>query len=193
MRRPGFIEGVLVALAAAFGGTVVHGLLSVLLAEGLAVRLIVAAAALGYIVYLLSRSRERIGRVTLVLVWLIVTGVGWLMAPSLTGFVLMQTALIWVTRSLYFYSSPLWALADLGLNALSLAAALWALLQTGSLFAPLWLFFLTQALFTVIPAGIGGKAKKPALGRPGPDRFQQAYRSAQAAVNNIEKQQENLI
>ena len=41
MKRPGFIEGVLVALAAAVGGTMIHGLLSVLLTEGLAVRLIV--------------------------------------------------------------------------------------------------------------------------------------------------------
>ena len=192
MKRPGFFEGVLVALAAAVGGTVIHGLLSMLLGEGLALRLIVAAAALGYILYLLSCSRERIGRVTLVIVWLIITGASWLMTPSLLGFVLMQTACIWVTRSLYFYSSPLWALADLGLNVLSLAAALWALVQTGSLFAPIWFFFLTQALFTAIPAGFGDKAEKPALKNPDTDRFQQAYRTARAAVNNIEKQQEHL-
>lgn len=192
MMRPGFIEGVLVALAAAAAGTVLHGLLSVVLTEGLAVRLVIAAGALGYILYLLSRSRERIGRVILVLVWAILTGAAWLMAPSLPGFVLTQTALIWVTRSLYFYSSPLWALVDLGLNFLSLAAAFWALLQTGSLFAAIWCFFLTQALFTAIPAGFGGKAENPAWEHPGPDCFQQAYRTARAAVRNIEKQQENL-
>ncbi|MGH8652343.1 MAG: hypothetical protein ACREYE_09290 [Gammaproteobacteria bacterium] len=62
------------------------------------------------------------------------------------------------------------ALADLGLNALGLTAAIWAVKQSGSLFASIWCFFLVQALFVAIPARLSRKPEKP--DRDSEDRFQ---------------------
>jgi hypothetical protein len=126
-----------------------------------------------------------VGRVTVVAGWILVTGVTWFIAPPLLLFVLVQLGLIWLIRSLYFYSSVLSALADLGLNGLSLAAAVWAAGQTGSVLLSLWCFFLVQALFVAIPTRLSrGNREKPG-GPEKEDRFQRAHRAAETAVRKL--------
>jgi hypothetical protein len=185
MKQPTFPEGVAVALAASLAGAAVYTALDVAFPGVPVLRLLVAGIGLVYVIYLLGRSPERVGRVTAVAVWLIVAGILWFTQPPLLLYLVMHLGIIWLIRSLYFYASLLSALADLGLNGLGLSAAVWAITRTGSVFLGIWCFFLVQALFVVIPkeAFRGSGANRAA--QAGTDRFQHAYRSAEAAVRKL--------
>ncbi len=94
----------------------------------------------------------------------------------------------WLVRSLYFYSGVLPALMDLGLSALSITAAVWAISQSGSVFLATWCFFLVQALFVAIPPAV--KRNANAAGNATPARnnvienepFERARRQAGRAL-----------
>ncbi len=185
MKMPGFLEGAAVALGASIFGSVTYSALTSIFASDVVMRLLIVAIGLGYVVYLLCRSRERVGRITTIVLWLLVAGIAWFMAPPLTLYLIVHLGLIWLIRSLYFYSSLFSAIADLGLSAVSLAAAVWAVNQTGSLFVSIWCFFLVQALFVAIPANIKQKVGQNQTSEPREDRFQHAYRAAETALRKL--------
>lgn len=189
MKMPGFLEGTAVALGASIFGSVTYSALTLFFDSTVVIRLMIVVIGLGYIVYLLSRSRERIGRFTTIVVWLLVASVTWFTAPSLILYLMVHIGLIWLIRSLYFYSSLISAIADLGLNGISLAAAFWALNQTSSLFVSIWCLFLVQALFVAIPANI--KQKVGQIGDPREDRFQHAYHVAETALRKLSSSYSN--
>lgn len=181
MKTPSFWEGVLLAIVASMAADVWFVASRWWLPVPQALRLLIAGLAFAYCVYLLLRSRERAGRMTALAAWIALSAAVWLWSPPLPLFLLLHLGMVWLLRSLYFQPGPIAALADFALNGLSLAAALWAATSTGSLLLAVWCFFLTQALFVVIPGGLG--QPKPA---PTPDdRFQQAYRCAEAALRKI--------
>ena len=185
MKQPTFLEGVAVALAASLAGSVLYSALETVFPGVPVLRLLIAGIGLGYVVYLLSRSPERVGRVTAAAAWLLVAGVLWFTHPPLLLYVCVHLGVIWLIRSLYFYSSALSALADLGLNGMSLAAAIWAVTRTGSVFLGIWCFFLVQALFIFIPKSVNHKPGTAQAGHEHEDRFQHAYRLADAAVRKL--------
>ena len=182
---PTFFEGVAVALAASVAGSVVYAVLGTAFDGGDVLRLVIALSALGYLVYLFSRCRERSGRVTTLSAWTIAAALLWFMQPSLLFYLLVHIGMIWLVRSLYFYSSVLTSLADLGLSGVALIAALWAAGFAGSLFLAIWCFFLVQALFTAIPDRSPQRSTGTSTRRGNDDRFQQAYRSAESAVRKL--------
>jgi len=184
MKRPSFIEGTGFALVAAVAGGVAFTLLVPLFAGGVALRTVVAAAGLAYLLYLLARSGARAGRVSAVAAWALTTALAWWFSPSLLLYLLTQVGFLWLLRSLLFHRGAFAALADLGLSALAISAAGWALTRTGSIGAALWCFFLVAALFVAIPARFPKKASRgedPVT----TDRFQQAHRVAEAALREI--------
>jgi len=185
MKQPAFPEGVAVALAASLAGGAVYSALDVVFPGAPLLRLLIAGISLVYVIYLAGRSPERVGRVTTVAVWLIVAGVLWFTQPPLPLYLCMHLGAIWLVRSLHFYSSALSALADLGLNILALSAAVWAITRTDSVFLGIWSFFLVQALFVVIPKQAFRSSGVNRAGQAGTDHFQQAYRSAEAAVRKL--------
>jgi len=185
MKQPTFLEGVSVAIAISLAGSVLYTAMGVVFPGVPVLRLLIAGIGLAYVVYLLSRSPERIGRITAVAAWLTVASVLWFTHPPLLLYVCVHLGTLWLIRSLYFYSSALSALADLGLNGLSLAAAIWAITRTGSVFLSLWCFFLVQALFVIIPKSINRKPGAAPVGHEHEDRFQHAYRVAEAAVRKL--------
>ncbi len=185
MRRPTFFEGVALALATSLVGSALYSVLSLVLPVGDVLRLLIAGTGLAYVLYLLSRSRESLGRVTVIAVWLLAAGATWFIAPQLILYTIIHLGLIWLTRSLYFYSSVLSALADLGLNGLSTAFAVWAASHTGSVFLSLWCFFLVQALFVAIPSRLPRRHSITPAGSGWDDRFQKAQRSAETAVRKL--------
>jgi hypothetical protein len=183
MKKATFFEGVGVALAASLTGSVLYAALTPVFTSGGVLRLLIAGLGLAYVLYLLLRTSEHVGRITTLAAWGLAAVAAWVMAPPLTLYVLVHLGLIWLIRSLYFHSSLLSALADLGLGGLALAAAVWALVHTGSLFLALWCFFLVQALFVAIPPGMN---RRSADRTPNPqDRFQHAHRAAEAAVRKL--------
>jgi hypothetical protein len=185
MKRPDFLEGVVVALIASIGGGVLYTAGLVFFPGGGVLRVLIAALSLGYILYLLRRSPERVGRITVPAAWLVMAALTWFSAAPLAIYLLVHLGTVWLVRSLYFYSSVLSALADLCLSGFSLAAAVWALLQTGSVFASLWCLFLVQALFAAIPATLPRRPGEPQQHPDREDRFQHAHRVAEAAVRKL--------
>jgi hypothetical protein len=185
MKQPTFLEGVSVAIAASLAGSVLYTALNVVFPGVPVLRLLIAGIGLAYVVYLLSRSPERVGRFTAVAAWLLVASVLWFTHPPLLLYVCVHLGALWLIRSLYFYSSALSALADLGLNGLSLSAAIWAVTRTGSVFLGLWCFFLVQALFVCIPKSVNRKPGTAPAGHKLEDRFQHAHRVAEAAVRKL--------
>ncbi|MDX2456410.1 MAG: hypothetical protein QNL87_02790 [Gammaproteobacteria bacterium] len=185
MRPPTFLEGVSVALAISLAGGVFYTVMDAVFPGVPVLRLLIAGIGLIYVVYLLNRSPDRVGRVTAVAAWLLVAGALWFTQPPLLLYLCVHLGTLWLIRSLYFYSSALSALADLGLNGLGLAAAIWAVTRTGSIFLGIWCFFLVQALFVVIPKRINRRPGTARAGHENADRFQHAYRVAEAAVRKL--------
>ena len=183
MTRPSFVEGAGVALMLAVAGGVSFVLLVPLLAGGVVLKGVVAVSTLAYLLYLLARSGARAGRVTAVVAWAMTTVAAWWFAPSLLLYLLAQVGFVWLLRSLLFHGGVLAALADLGLTVLGLAAAGWALTRTGSVGAAIWCFFLVAALFVAIPAHFPRRAATD--DDVVPDRFQQAHRTAEAALREL--------
>lgn len=191
MKQPTFFEGVAVAIITSLAGSIMFTVLASVFNGSFLVRLIIAGLGLAYILYLLTRSRERIGRVTVFAVWVLVTIVTWFMTPSLLMYTLVHIGLIWLVRSLYFYSSILPSLGDLALNGLSLASAIWAATHTSSVFLSIWCFFLMQALFVYIPTIVYIPTSRRNQSGAGlvnlhnDDRFQRAYCVAETAVRKL--------
>jgi hypothetical protein len=182
MNRPTFLEGAIFALLAAALGGGLHVVLAMTFVPSIAGRLLIAALSFGYLLYLLSRSRGKTGRITALAGWgVLAVLAGWL-APSLTLYALLHLAFVWLLRSSYFQSSVLAGLLDGGLCGAGMVAAFAAFIQTGSVALAIWCFFLVQALFIAIPAGWPGKT--PPVSRAD-DRFEQAYRSAEAALRRL--------
>lgn len=180
MKRPSFLEGTGVALVAALAASLGQAALGWALPTGTAARLLTLVIGTAYLLYLLYRSSERVGRVTTIALWSLATGLLWIAGLPLSLYLSAHLCLLWLARSLYFHQVPLAALADLGLTGLSLTAALGAWLHTGSLFLAVWCLFLIQALFVLIPSRSGHSFRMLEE-----DRFQRAHRSGEAAVRKL--------
>ena len=83
MKRPTFLEGVGVAIAASLAGSVLYTAMDVVFPGGPVLRLLIAGIGLAYVIYLLSRSPEHVGRITATAAWALVAGVLWFTEPPL--------------------------------------------------------------------------------------------------------------
>jgi hypothetical protein len=184
MKRPSFFEGVTVAVVASLVAGACFAALTTLLPSGSVLRFIVAGLGLAYIIYLLSRNEERVGRITTIALWLVGAIALWLLQLPFPAFLCAHLGLVWLVRSLYFHSSLLTALADLGLVALGLAAAVWSATRSHSAALSVWCFFLVQALYVAIPARIAATGDKADKSVP-EDRFHHAHQAAEAALRRI--------
>lgn len=185
MNRPTFLEGALVALIASLGASILFAALGGVAASGGVLRLLIPGIGLAYVLYLLGRSAERVGRITTLAAWVLVAGAAWGLGLPLVLYLLVHVGLIWLVRSLYFHASLLAAGVDLGLSGLGLAAAVWAALYTGSVLPSVWCFFLVQALFVAIPPRLPGRASRPDSDADTEDRFGCAERAADAALRKL--------
>ncbi|MBT8050434.1 MAG: hypothetical protein HKO85_09345 [Xanthomonadales bacterium] len=185
MKRPGFFHGVLVAVVFAFFASAVITTLTPFFGFYSVIRLLIPALGLAYLMYLMSRSKARVGRVTTLSLWTALAAATWWVAPPFPLYLLIHVAAIWLVRSLYFYSGVVPAMLDLGLNALSLSATVWAITQSGSVFLAVWTFFLVQALFVGIPPTIQRKPAPAPNNAADDSNFQQARRQADAALRQL--------
>lgn len=185
MKRPTFLDGVLVAAVLAFFASAIVATLTPFVGLGSVVRLVIPAMGLAYLLYLFSRSGERLGRVTAITAWSVMAAITWWMAPPIALYLLVHVTAIWLIRSLYFYSGVMPALMDLGLSALSVTATVWALTRSGSIFLATWCFFLVHALFVAIPPAIRKKRNEAANEDAGNERFDAAKRQADDALRQL--------
>lgn len=186
MKRPTFGRGVALALALALIGAAGFAAITAWspLATAWALRGVIAAIALAYVIFLLGSSAQRTGRVTAMAVWLTVAISTLWLAPTLPVYLLVHALMIWLVRVLYFHDRALTAIADLALGLLALAAAVWAALGSASVFLALWTYFLVQALFVLIPeTGATGRTPHEAISTD--TGFERAHRSAEAALRRL--------
>ncbi|MGD8594750.1 MAG: hypothetical protein PVF82_18130 [Gammaproteobacteria bacterium] len=183
LKHPNFFEGVAVAFALSVLGSAFALVLAPLFGRSFVGYVLISGVSFIYLIYLLARSQERVGRITTVVLWVAVTGLAWI--AGLPWFLLgvVQVGFIWLVRSLYFYSSVIAALTDLGLTATSVIVAYWAATYSESLFLSIWTFFLMQALFVAIPKQWRAGREEHQLLQD--DAFQQAFRNAEAAVRKL--------
>lgn len=180
-KPPSLALGVGLALALAVCGAALLAALESFGGGATALRAVVTLLGLGYVLYVLGTSGERVGRVATVTLWLAVTVAAWLAGVPLAGYVLLHVGLIWLVRSLYTYSSVLSAAADLALCALAVAFAIWAATRTGSAMLAFWSFFLTQAFHVLVPASMTKQKERSRSD----DKFLRAERAAEAALRRL--------
>ena len=188
-KQVSLFEGVLVALICSLTGSVLYFTFTSLFSVDFTVKLLMTGLSFFYLLYLLSRSHEAIGRLSVVLVWFVITIALWFFSAPVLLFVSTQLVIIWLVRSIYFYSSLFSAAADLALSALSMATAMWTISHTASPFLTLWCFFLTQALFVLIPRSINSAINNTANQQHSETSFQHSYRVAEAAVMKLSSHQ----
>jgi hypothetical protein len=185
MKKPTILDGVTVAMIISLAAAAASLLLGGFVIYGLLFELLLYAATLAYLLYLLKRSKARIGRVLVIAAWAITSLTSWFFDVVLLEQVLIQAGMIWLVRSLYFHGSLFSAALDFGLVSAGLAASAWAMVNTGSLAAALWSFFLVQALFSWLPQLGREQSSNDLPGSTDPSHFQSAHRVAEAAVRKL--------
>jgi hypothetical protein len=182
-KRPSIGQSILFGLGLSLGGAALLAAVAPFAGYGTALRGVIALLGLAYVLYLVGKSGERVGRMTTIVAWLAAAVVVWLAGLPLVAYVLVHVGLVWLARSLYYYSGVLPALADLGLTLLGCAFAVWAAQRSGAAWLALWCFFLAQALFVLIPQSLAGRASEPADAAD--LSFNRAHRAAEAAVRRL--------
>lgn len=177
-----FLGGVAVAFILAAAGAAAFAALTTVLTSDVAIRATSTLLGSAYLLYLLSRSEERTGRIVTIVVWLSGAVATSVLAASLPLFFVCHVVMIWLVRTLYFHGSFIPALLDLGITGLAFAAAIWAARTSGSMFLAVWCFFLVQALFVVIPESTNAQAQS---GGFDDQPFKRAHRSAGAALRRL--------
>lgn len=185
MKRPTFLHGVLVAAVLGFFASAIVATLTPFVSLGAVLRLVIPALALAYLLYLFSRSNERLGRVVTLSAWGMLAAITWWVSPPLPLYLLIHVGSIWLVRSLYFYSGVMPALMDLGISTLSVSATVWAITRSGSVFLATWCFFLVQALFVAIPATVRDGSKAQPDTTPDNEVFEKARRQADQALRQM--------
>ncbi len=183
MKKPNFIEGVIVAMFASVSGAGVYAAFAGVFGVAISARLTLSLLCSAYLVYLLWRSPKSTGRMTAVLFWSVMLFGSWLTEPPFIVYLLTHLASLWLVRAFAFYRSILSALADLALTGLSLTVSLWAYLNTHNVLMALWSLFLVQALFCLIPRYWQGKDKSGFKRHD--DRFMHAHRNAELALRKL--------
>ncbi len=198
MNRPGFAEGIVVAIIISLAVSAIFTVMSTFFPTRWLLQILIAGVSFSYVFYLLVRSREKVGKLTVVAVWGSVAILSWMFSPSILVTLFVHIGLIWLVRALYFYTSLILAFIDLGLILFAMAVGIWTLLYTNSLFLSVWCFFLLQSLFVLLPADLSGNSRKQKLSRSTvetnsneskkKDPFEQAHQTAQAALRQLAAQ-----
>jgi hypothetical protein len=181
--RPALGKGLAAALVLSACGAAVLAAATPWLGSATALRAVIALLGLAYTLHAIARSGERVGRVTTIVCWLVIASGVWLAGLPLAAYVLAHLALVWLARSLYYYSGLMPALADLGLSVLGAAFAVWAAQRSGSAWLALWCFFLVQAFHVLIPPSLTNR--DGAAGNAADDGFRRAHRAADAALRRL--------
>ena len=182
MNRPTILQGIGVAALLAAATLPLFRVLQHLFDETTAIEVMSVLLCLAYLGYLLGLSRAGAGKISIAAASvLLLTGAVAAGMPA-TGLIVLATALIWTVRTLTAYRSLVSAVLDCLLNLASLSAGVWAYGVSGSFAAGTWCFFLTQALFVLIPERLGRRQPMDETDTAD-DRFARARRAAEAALH----------
>lgn len=180
-----FWQGVGQGLLLSAAGALSFTLLAPLLGQPLALRGLISLLGLAYLALLLRDPRTRIGRSVVLASWLLTVLLLIFLQPRLLDWLLAQTGLIWLVRSLCLHDRLWKAIADAALNGLALVTALACLQYTHNLFLTLWCFFLLQALHPLLSAIQRRPALQPDATAANTDRFELALHHANASLRRL--------
>ncbi len=182
MKKMTFNKGVMFAFVASLFSTICFSVLSGVLDSDLLMKSISSVVIFVYLVYLMQCSNIRTGRPTIILIWSILSVVLVYLVDSFVLFLMLQILLIWLVRSLFYYSGAITSLIDLCLTVFSFFVAIWAIAHTDSLFASVWSFFLFQATFVFIPENFKAD-RKTATGQI--NEFERSFYQTQVAIKQL--------
>ena len=180
--RSSFGASLVAGFALSVCGAAVLAALGPLVGVGTALRAVIALVAFAYVLYLVGKSGERVGRVATLACWLVAALCLGLAGLPFVAYVLVHVGLIWLVRSLYYYSGVVPALADLGLSVLGAAFAVWAAQRSGSAWLSFWCFFLAQSFYVLIPDSL---MRRGARDDRADDAFNRAQRTAEEAIRRL--------
>jgi len=143
-------------------------------------RLITTTLCSIYLIWMLTRSPRRAGRVSAGMIALSAIWLCWLLEPGLPLHLFIQLSTIWLLRALSVHDGLPAIALDLGLCGSSLGLSVWALHKTGSLFAALWCFFLIQAGHTLLANRSPERSIEAST-----DTFERAFCVAEAAMRRL--------
>lgn len=184
MNRPTLIQGVGTAILISALAFAADRVLNALAGGDPTPKGIAALALAAYLITLAGKNRGRAGGITLGLLCVLLLGLGYLSGATVSGMVVGGAVLIWLVRSMTFYSSLIAAAADALIGLLALGAAAWAVSAGGGVVALLWCFFLVQALHAMIPSRVGPKVTRHRRASGG-DRFSRAHGAAETAIEAL--------
>ena len=182
MKALRFPEAVGVALLLALGAGVIHYALTFVLHPYDSLAAVVLLIGMFYATYLLLRSPRKDGRVVIASLGLLGSGLTIVFAPSLLVLVAQQVLVFWVIRIVCYHQRIGYALGDLLICALSVAAMLWAFAASASVVLAVWSTLLCQSLFTFTTnaSTVAADAVSPSQLA---HRFDRAHRGAQQALH----------
>ena len=151
-----------------------------------AVKLVMVAVTLVYLGYLIYQSRVRAGKLTLIIICLMMSLSCFFLVERSGLMLVIAAVMIWVVRSLLNYSSIVAVITDMGLCTFSLAGADWAFSASGSIVAAIWSFYLIQSLHCLIPQQFG-ETKQVMADEQSVDYFDHAYQLAEQAIRQMAK------
>lgn len=186
MKRPSLLQNIglaiVLTIVAAAAGILFLGIFS----SAVSSKLVIILVTLVYLVRLVSRSQLRAGKLILNLLCLVLLIGGGLFFEQSESLVVMATVMIWMIRSLLYYSSIFTACADLVLCLMSLVGFALSFNSSHSIAVAVWSFFLIQALHSLIPERFG-ETEHAAEEDQSVHRFDRAYQSAEQAIRQIVK------
>jgi hypothetical protein len=184
MSRDGFWRQAGIALLLSATGAVLHLASSPLLGPAIALRAVIVGLAAAYLGWLLHDSRARTGVLVSLVAWLFVSAGLCVLDPAIAAWLLVQSLMIWLLRSLHRHDTLMAAVADAVLGALAVAAALATAGTTHNLFLTLWSYFLVQAMFVFLPSSRMPLAAAASAIAPD-DAFSQSCRTAEDALRRL--------
>jgi len=181
MKKPSLLEGILIA-----GGVTLVAASLVQLTRWMPASWdgIVAVVTFLYILYLLARARGQTGRLALGTISAVALVLGALFGVKLPVMFCLAVGLIWLIRVLYAHAALIGAAEDAFLCVFALGWAFGTLSLTHSFVWAVWSFFLTQALFVLIPVRSLRFGASPA--DTAADAFARAQAAAEMSIRQLE-------
>lgn len=188
MKQPSVASGVGFAfLVAIIAVPVIWGLQAVF-PFYFTVRVVSVIGFLGYLMYLLRRAGSRAGRLSLMVISVLLSAGLFFLPVGTPTMVVVLVAMTSVSRSLLYHRSLLSAALDGMVATLGFVFAGYLFTSKGSLAAALWGFFLVQSAFVLIPLRLNKEAGRSEGGESTEgevDSFVHGHRQAELALERI--------
>ena len=189
MKRPSITGGIITAFfLACISGILLH-VDSFLFPNTYysSLRLSLASAAGAYLIYLMLTRKRRRGRLLLIACSALILSAA-AASASLFSFIILSVALIWISRSLLWHQSLIAGSLDAALCGTGLLLAVFCWLNTGSVFAAVWSFFLSQSLFVLIPqirSLAACQENEQSMEKKLSQQFESAHNNAESALSQM--------